>query len=184
MSAAPLAEAVPAAGMPPAPVLDAADLALLRYAILPGGWRARLAATGLSAADVKGASDRACCLVGAATLVQAGALVAAHQLLSADQLEIGQILPRHPTMRPTEALVLAIGGHTAAQVATAMGVKEHTVSAYWRRRELGARTHGQAGFAAIATGLVPLGRIRPNFPALTLAAYLGGSCPAAPKETT
>ncbi|MFB7865482.1 hypothetical protein [Streptomyces sp. NPDC056069] len=183
MSTIPLADVASAAVMPPAPLLDAAELALLRYAILPGGRRTRLAATGLRPADIKDAGDRACCLVGAATLVQAGALVAAHQLLSADQLEIGQILPRRPTARPAEALVLAVGGHTAEQTAAAMGVTEHTVTAYWRPRELGARTPGQAGYAAIATGLLTLNLIRPSYPDLTLAAYLGGEGPAAPKES-
>ncbi|CAM5278381.1 hypothetical protein BOQ63_001060 (plasmid) [Streptomyces viridifaciens] len=174
-----LTEAAPAAVMPPAPLLDAAELALLRYAILPGGRRARLAATGLSTADIKDADDRACCLVVAATLVQVGALVAAHRLLSADQLQIGQILPWRPTVRPTEALVLAVGGHTADQTASA--ITEHTVTAYWRPRDLGVRTPGQAGYAAITTGLLTLDRIRPSFPALTLADYRAGEVSVSPK---
>ncbi|MGW4890659.1 hypothetical protein ACWEQL_00090 [Kitasatospora sp. NPDC004240] len=65
-----------------------------------------------------------------------------------------------------------------------MGVAEHTVTAYWRARELGVRTPGQAGYAAIAAGLLTLDRIRPTFPALTLAAYLGGDRPATPREST
>ncbi|MFF4924187.1 hypothetical protein ACFY4B_26695 [Kitasatospora sp. NPDC001261] len=172
-----------AAAMPPAPLLDDAELALLRYALLPGGRLARLAATGLSAGEVTDADDRACCLVGAATLVQAGALTAAHQLLTADQIGLGPIPPRLPSVRRTEALRLALGGHTAEQTAAAMDVTEHTVTAYWRARELGTRSHGQAGYAAIATGLLRLDSIRCTFPARTLADYLAGAGQAAPKES-
>ncbi|MFE9424274.1 hypothetical protein ACFYNO_15050 [Kitasatospora sp. NPDC006697] len=171
------------AAMPRVPLLDPAELALLRYALLPGGRLARQAATGLSAGEVADADDRACCLVGAATLVQAGALVAAHRLLTADQIGIGPIPPRRPSVRRTEALRLAVGGRTAEQTAVAMDVKEHTVTAYWRARELGTRSHGQAGYAAIATGLLPLNSIRPTFPALTLAAYLAGEVQTAPQES-
>ncbi|MFJ4679041.1 hypothetical protein [Kitasatospora sp. NPDC088783] len=166
--------------MPDPPDLSTDELAQLRFALLPDTTIARLETPGLPRSAGKTAAERACCLLGAANLVQAGALSAAYRLFTPAQLHINaNQLPRTSNRR-TQALAHAIAGLTAAQSATRMDVREETVIQYCRtaRRRLGAKSPGQAGYAAVLAGWVPLSAIRPGFPDLTLAELEARHTPA------
>ncbi|MEE1823755.1 hypothetical protein PUR61_16380 [Streptomyces sp. BE20] len=178
--------APPAVLLPPAPLLGGPDLAVLRFALLPGTIADRLRRTGMTLEDAAGAADRACCLVGASTLAQAGALTALHRLLTAEQIGLAAPVPANLTTRRRQALTLMVGGLSTNRIAGRLGIHEASAIGLCREvaRALGVNTAAHAGYAAVTTGAVPLSAIRPHLPALPLPTVLTHTDPRSPVVST
>ncbi|GJF34069.1 hypothetical protein KNE206_67690 [Kitasatospora sp. NE20-6] len=165
----------PAADVPPSlpalPALDKDSWQLVRFVLTPGRLKDRARLVGLASAQVAGAANRVCDLLGALHLPQAGAMVAAHRRFTSADLALPNLRgPLHLAPRRRRALELLISGLEEEQIAERLEVPRDTARGYLTDvvAELGGPRRPQAAFTAIASGTVALSVISPLYPDVRL----------------